>query len=401
MCIPVSVAWIRRSTISNSRPRYRRRSTSAEASEVKTEDRRNRREIKATSLSPPSAQVVIPEVKDDYTMLVDSSLAHQNNQEQRDEGHFDPYGMTSIPDDSEELGSSDQRENGTQEGYNAQDPSMSSTALGLMLHDETSSTARRFSMAFAEEEEEEEDKDDQDDSSLNYTGPFTGSRSRLLRSTDDNDMDAMHSQETAPLVLSPSPIHPTNSSHYSHSMHNASFAAENSRGEYASASPPSSHPGNDERTLYQSRHETDRPMSPLRIRMEQKSSTATPPSFSANLQDQEESNHHGMENHEEATIVPFWFDQESVTFDSEDEDVNEDQKHGQSSPSASSARILTNVISNKSYTHHNPDAFATTGEASPSKSSTECKGLASRNTSRADRPMRDTWSPRNGRGVAA
>lgn len=402
MCLIALAAWIRRSTIPNRRRRYGRRSTSAEASEVKTEDRRNRREPKATSLSPPSAQVVIPEVTEDHTMLVDSSLAQQTNQND-EEGDFDPYGMTNIPDDNQEQGSSYQQcENGTQDGFTTQVSSMSSTALGLTLHDETSSTARRFSRAFAEEEAEEEDKDDQDDASVNYTGLFTGSRSRLLHSTDENDIDAMQSQETAPLVLSPSPIHPTNSSHYSHSIHNASSAAENVRGEYASASPPSSHSDNDERALYQSRHETiereDRPMSPLRVRMEQKSSTATPPSFSANLQDHEESDQHDMANHEEATIVPFWFDQESVTFDSDDDDIAGDQKDSQSLPSSPLA--LTNGSSQESYSHHNPDAFGMTNEGSALRSLTERKELASYNTSRNQTKSKsDTWSTRSSRGV--
>lgn len=404
-------AWIRRSTIPSNRPRYRRRSTSAERSDsAKAEDRRNRKDVQAAvSISSPPVQVIIPEIAEETNdMIIDTSLSHTVGQ-QEEEGHFDPYGMTTIPDEDHDDYTLLPPAPDARDACDAQDSSMSSSALGLMLHDETSSTARRFSRAFgddndADNTQEEDHEDDFSNTGMNVSGPYIGSKSRLLHSTDHNHADVASSQElTLPLVLNPSPIHPTNPSQYSQAINSYPCTnADGEGGEYASMSPPPSH--QEERTYHRSlhEHEKDRAMSPLRVRMEQKSSTATPPSFSANLHHVDDQ---GMDSRiEEADIVPFWFDQESVTFDSsdneDDQDIEDDDAR-KMSIATSMPHAASTSTSRKSYIQqHHSDAFDTPAESSLSRSPTERKEIASFNASRATRSMGDTWNTRSGRGVA-
>lgn len=356
LCPLQCLAWIRRSTLAKNRPRYRRRSTSAEVSEpVRLDTIRDSSEHNAPASVPLDRQ----EDSMNLNPALDASA--------EGEGHFDPYGMTSIPDDqSNELSPYAPTQPADEHEDDEQDSQMSSSALGLTLPDETNnSTARRFSRAFAEDKGDHADREDME-GSHSVAGPFTGSKSRLLHTSEREDGSSTMS-ENAPLILSPLPIHPTNSTHYSHHVSSPFIASE---GEYAGTSPPSH--VNRHALRNTGEHGSERTISPLRTRLEQKTSTATPPSFSANLtyvDTHASAAHHGSEG--EQSIVPFWFDQHSVHFDSSDELENDahDRWQNADGPEGINTPDDLNITT------------ATGNEVSPSISPTQRKELASQVTS--------------------
>lgn len=223
------------------------------------------------------------------------------------------------------------------------DSPFTATSLGLMMHDETARTARRFSRAFDEDEEENQaDQALQNDFTGNeIDGPFMNARSKSYENhgVEHHPM----SDETVLHLHSPSPLH--SNQYHQRALANFQYPAESHRysssDEYALSDLEENH----------SPEQQNRPMSPLRSRLEYKVSTATPPSYSADLAgDNHVSSPHHHSHHqrdrygdlEEATIVPFWFDQDSVTFDTEEQNANSQNQSSDLTEEAPSPSLSPN-----------------------------------------------------------
>lgn len=288
------------------------------------------------------------------------------------------------------------------------DSSGSSSALGLVLHhDETARTARRFSRAFAEEEDE--DLEEGDIIQSVSAGPFIGAKDRLDMSIK-NDPVSIFGSDSNSLLVEPLPFQAgkLDLSQYMPSLHydysTVDYDKQDENGVDAQ----------DSDRLGGGAHH--RPRSPLRARMERKTSTATPPSYSADLagdnhisspyhpnhhnrhNDHEDSHqHNGMEDE---TIVPFWFDRARVAFD--DDDGNDVHELGsEMEDEQDSARSFA-------YEHHQcreeEGAATTQGDtmqaSSPSLSPKNRKEMASSTTSSLDaRNTANAWSAPNRNGV--
>lgn len=230
----------------------------------------------------------------------------------------------------------DQRlsESSGKDTYATEDPN--TTALGLMMHDETARTARRFSRAFESDGQEDISGMDTDILGSHLVGPFI---SPSGTSEDQHtSYDAVIPESDSLLFISPSPVYSGGGSKYSGSHYSFSrqYPIEDHR--YSSMANTSRLHDEEEK-----QHNVDeRPMSPLRARMELQASTLTPPSFSADLAGDNyvipplhynynvTVGHSEDQTDEDATIVPFWFDRESVTFDDDDhEEQQTDEENEQ------------------------------------------------------------------------
>lgn len=367
-------AWIRRANIAKTRPRFRRRSTSPEGTSLKTASSVARASRETRPVSPPSSQVVIPALDED--MSIDLGRAEEGTHQ---DGHFDPYGMTkSLEDDDghHSLINTNQDERpGVFNSTSASDSDMSSSALGLMLHDETASTARRFSRAFADDIEEEGDNDDVVQNRMNtLSGPFMASSAKSHTERDHDRHDERSSLDTHLGLLSPSPIHPSYSTTATSPFMDTIYS-------YSGYSPEG---GKGEMTLQdvdRHRDEDLRPISPLRARMEKKTSTATPPSFSANLDSTEHTT-------EEASIIPFWFDQDNIAFDN-------DEGHDEGDDSTRYTSQYNEDADKGS--HHDQHNFHVNmpehDQASPSLSPSDRREMASYTSSKGeDQKVANNWS---------
>jgi len=297
-------AWVRRATIPTSRSRYRRRSISPESSgPVVSITARS-----AASLSPPHADDYVSDPTSE-SIIIDSS---------------DP--SLPFPEETLQYTSSPlQEEDGDGLFDSSIDSSSTITALGLMMHDETARTARRFSRAFAEADSEEDGEDGDLQSDLlreGRAGPFMSSTGTSNGENMNAQVDTLGSNSLH--LHSPSPMFAASeASQYSSSSQR--YPMEHHR--YSSLDPGD----NQQIDMHNSRN---RPMSPLRARLESKVPTSTPPSYSADLAGDDytspplyyeyhinkENRSMEQEDEVEATIVPFWFDQERVTFEDAEHD---------------------------------------------------------------------------------